>query len=181
MSATGASFEALQGALRSLWPARNSSDIGLVTSTDILLLHASSDVAAFTILREHPDRGFSDAYGRFKQMYRANSSDWDARTLSFVVCRSSDDEEDDRFYARLETPSAKNSCDFLFCPYRLVVASACSGPNLPRTCSNQRGYPRPWRETSLSPDVARPRESRSISSAATTRFLRLWHGGRLQA
>lgn len=115
MSATGASFEALQGALRSLWPAHGSSEIDLVTSADILLLHASSDVAAFTILRDHPDRAFSDAYGRFKRMYRANSGDWDARTLSFVVCRSSDDEEDDRFYAGLET-------DPLFCRKYIIRA-----------------------------------------------------------
>jgi exonuclease SbcC len=48
-------------------------------------------------------------------MYRANCSDWDARTLSFVVCRSSDDEEDDRFYARLET-------DPLFCRKYIIRA-----------------------------------------------------------
>lgn len=115
MSATDASFERLQGALRSLWEAHASPDIGLEASNDILLLRASSDVAAFAILDEHPDRGFSDAYGTFKRLYRENSSAWDTRTLSFVVCRSSDDEEDDRFYAGLET-------DPLFCRKYIIRA-----------------------------------------------------------
>jgi exonuclease SbcC len=68
----------------------------------MLLLTLPSDVAAFSVFNAHAKREFEQAYSTFKSLYRENSREWDLRTLSFVVCRSSEHADDDRFYAGVE-------------------------------------------------------------------------------
>jgi exonuclease SbcC len=145
MSMTDASFDALRDAIRSLWPPDELKHIELEAAADVLLLHAPNDVAAFAVLNGHPDREFPDAYNTFKRLYRENSSVWDERTLSFVVCRSSDHPEDDRFYAALET-------DPLFCRKYVIRTRATVGaqrdgllrlPFLPLPVGGDVGLQRP--------------------------------------
>lgn len=115
MSKTDASFDAIRDAIRSLWPPEELKHVDLEAAAEVLLLRAPNDVAAFAVLDGHPDRDFPNAYNTFKRLYRENSRDWDERTLSFVVCRSSDHPEDDKFYAALET-------DPLFCRKYVIRA-----------------------------------------------------------
>jgi hypothetical protein len=115
MSKTDASFDAIREAIRTLWPPNAQKGVELETATDVLLLHAPNDVAAFAVMNGHPDRDYPRAYDTFKRLYRENSRLWDERTLSFVLCRSSEHSEDDRFYAALET-------DPLFCRKYVIRA-----------------------------------------------------------
>src|SRR5690242_17337784 len=98
MSKTDASFNAIRDAIRSIWPPEELNHIELEAAPEVLLMRAPNDVAAFAVLDGHPEREFPDAYNSFKRLYRENSRVWDQRTLSFVVCRSSEHPEDDRFY-----------------------------------------------------------------------------------
>ena len=115
MSKTDASFEAIRGAMQTLWPPDEWGHIHLEPTAGMLILSAPNDVAAFAVLNGHPDRDFSKTYNDFKQLYRENSRAWDVRTLSFVVCRSSGHSEDDRYYAALEA-------DPLFCRKYVIRA-----------------------------------------------------------
>src|SRR5260370_1177025 len=81
----------------------------------MLLLTSPSDVAAFSVFDGHPDEEFDETYASFKSLYRENNRDWDARTLSFVACRSSEQSRDDHFYASLEH-------DSLFCRKYVIRA-----------------------------------------------------------
>src|SRR5688572_3631570 len=115
MSKTDASFDAIRNAIRSLWSPDELKRVELETAAEVLLLRLPNDVAAFAVLNGHPDRDFSKAYDTFKRLYRENSRMWDEQTLSFVVCRSSNHPEDDKFYAALET-------DPLFCRKYVIRA-----------------------------------------------------------
>ena len=115
MSMTDASFSAIRGAIRTLWPADEVNNVQLSAAAGMLLFSAPTDVAAFAVLNGHPDRDFPKAYSHFKGLYRENRRAWDERTLSFVVCRTSDHSEDDRYYAALET-------DPLFCRKYVIRA-----------------------------------------------------------
>ena len=115
MSKTDASFEAIRGAMQTLWPPDEWDHIQLEPTAGMLLLSAPNDVAAFAVLDGHPDRDFPKTYSDFKQLYRENSHAWDDLTLSFVVCRSSGCSEDDRYYAALEA-------DPLFCRKYVIRA-----------------------------------------------------------
>ena len=115
MSTTDASFSAIRGAIRTLWPADELHNVQLNAAAGMLLFSAPTDVAAFAVLNGHPDRDFTKAYSDFKGLYRENRRVWDERTLSFVVCRTSDHTEDDRYYAALET-------DPLFCRKYVIRA-----------------------------------------------------------
>ena len=89
MSTTDTSFESLRQAIQSLWPEGEFDHVALRTVPRMLLLTSPSDVAAFSVFDGHPDQEFDETYASFKTLYRQNNRDWDARTLSFVVCRSS--------------------------------------------------------------------------------------------
>ena len=115
MSESDASFEAIRGAMQTLWSPDQWGHVQLETAAGMLLLTAPNDVAAFTVLNGRPDRDFPKTYNDFKKLYRENSRAWDERTLSFVVCRSSGHSEDDRYYAALET-------DPLFCRKYVIRA-----------------------------------------------------------
>src|SRR5258708_5613563 len=105
MSQTEVSFNALRQAIRSIWPASESGKITITDGPDMLLLKLPNDVAAFSLFNSHPAETFKRTYNGFKQLYRDNNLEWDERTLSFVLCRSSQQEDDDRFYASLELDS----------------------------------------------------------------------------
>jgi len=115
MSQNDASFEALRDALRSLWPVSEGSRVEMSLAPHILLLKLPSDVAAFSVSNGRPTEEFREAYEIFRTLYRQHNREWDTRTLSFVVCRSSERTEDDRFYATLEQ-------DPLFCRKYVIRA-----------------------------------------------------------
>ena len=115
MSRTDASFDAIRQAIQSLWPPDELENVALDVTAGMLLLSLPSDVAAFAVLNGHPDKDFREAYNNFKRLYRENNRVWDERTLSFVLCRSSEHAEDDRFYASLEN-------DPLFCRKYVIRA-----------------------------------------------------------
>jgi exonuclease SbcC len=117
MSQTEASFSALRQAISSLWPASESGKVSITEGPDLLLLTLPNDVAAFSVFNSHPAETFKRTYDGFRQLYRKNNLEWDARTLSFVLCRTSEQEEDDRFYASLEL-------DPLFCRKYVIRALA---------------------------------------------------------
>src|ERR1035441_8830213 len=102
MSMTDASFDALRQAIQSLWAPEELENVALRSASGMLLLTLPSDVAAFSVFDGHPDEDFQETYSDFKRLYRENNRAWDERTLSFVLCRSSEHAEDDRFYASLE-------------------------------------------------------------------------------
>lgn len=108
MSQTDASFNALRGAIQSLWSAEEGTNVAITDGPELLLLKLPNDIAAFSVLNSHPKEVFERTYDGFKKLYRQNSREWDQRTLSFVLCRSSEEEKDDGFYASLEQ-------DPLFC------------------------------------------------------------------
>jgi len=120
MSRTDASFDALRQAIQSLWSPDELQRVALSAAPGMLLLTLPNDVAAFSVFDGHPDEDFKETYGDFKRLYRENNRTWDERTLSFVLCRSSEHEEDDRFYASLEH-------DPLFCR-KYVIRSHQSVP-----------------------------------------------------
>jgi hypothetical protein len=145
MSTTDTSFESLRQAIQSLWPEGEFDHVALRTVPRMLLLTSSSDVAAFSVFDGHPDQEFEETYASFKTLYRQNNRDWDARTLSFVVCRSSERATDDRFYASLEH-------DSLFCrKYVIRALSEVSAqrdellrlPFLPLRSNDEHGPQRP--------------------------------------
>ena len=115
MSKTDASFDAIRQAIHSLWPPDETRQIGLDAVADMLLLRLPNDIAAFAVFNGSPRQEFSEAYESFKRLYRENNRLWDERTLSFVLCRSSEHAEDDRFYASLEV-------DPLFCRKYVIRA-----------------------------------------------------------
>ncbi len=108
MSQTDVSFNALRNAIRSLWSGDESRNVAITDGPEMLILKLPNDVAAFSVFNSHPAEVFQRTYDGFKQLYRQNSREWDQRTLSFVLCRSSEEEKDDGFYAGLEQ-------DPLFC------------------------------------------------------------------
>jgi exonuclease SbcC len=114
MQTTVPSFRAIRDAITSLWPS-DQTDLEFDSADQFLLFRSHADVAAFTVLNGEPERDFPEAYGAFKALYRRNSRDWDQRTLSFVVCRSSENAEHDQFFAALET-------DPLFCRKYVIRA-----------------------------------------------------------
>jgi DNA repair protein SbcC/Rad50 len=115
MSPTDQSFDALRQAIQSLWPEHGIAPVDLSTARHMLLLSLPGDIAAFSVLNGRPDEEFNESYGSFRQLYREHNRTWDEKTLSFVVCRSSDRPEDDRFYASLEQ-------DSLFCRKYVIRA-----------------------------------------------------------
>ena len=115
MSTTDPSFEAIRRAIRALWPPDALTDVQIEAAAGMLLFQVPSDVAAFAVFNGNPGEEFRRTYGSFRRLYRENSRSWDERTLSFVACRSSDDPEDDRFYAALEA-------DPLFCRKYVIRA-----------------------------------------------------------
>ena len=115
MSKSDASFEAIRGAIRTLWRSDDLNSVRVEPAAGMLLFSDPTDVAAFAVLDGYPDREFPKAYGDFKELYRANRRVWDERTLSFVVCRSSERPEDDGYYAALES-------DPLFCRKYVIRA-----------------------------------------------------------
>ncbi len=115
MSKTDASFDAIRQAIQSLWSPDDTRHIGLDAVADMLLLRLPNDIAAFAVFNGSPRQEFSEAYETFKRLYRENNRLWDERTLSFVLCRSSEHAEDDRFYASLEV-------DPLFCRKYVIRA-----------------------------------------------------------
>ena len=115
MSKTDELFDAIRGAMQTLWPPDEWGHIRLEDAPGMLLLSAPNDIAAFAVLNGRPDRDFPKTYNDFKKLYRENSRAWDDRTLSFVVCRSSGHSEHDRYYAALEA-------DPLFCRKYVIRA-----------------------------------------------------------
>src|SRR5688572_17065883 len=115
MSRTDASFDAIRQAIQSIWTPADPSTIGLESVSDMLLLRLPNDLAAFAVFNGSPRQEYSKAYETFKRLYRENNRLWDERTLSFVLCRSSEDADDDRFYASLEV-------DPLFCRKYVIRA-----------------------------------------------------------
>lgn len=113
MSQTDESFETLQQSLESILPDRRSYD--LRRSGHAIVLQTTADVAAFSVFNGHVQEEFDIAYSEFKALYREHHSDWDKRTLSFVLCRTSEKAEDDRFYAEREH-------DPLFCRKYVIHA-----------------------------------------------------------
>lgn len=145
MSQTDASFDSLSQAIRSLWPEDQSSQVDLRAIPRMLLLTSPTDIAAFSVFDGHPDREFDETYSAFKNLYRQNNRDWDAKTLSFVACRSSEKPTDDRFYASLEH-------DSLFCRKYVIRAvgevdaqrdELLRLPFLPLRSSDEHGPRRP--------------------------------------
>lgn len=115
MSQTGASFEALTQALRSLYQEGTPGGPELRRSDRTLVLSLPTDVAAFSVFNGTVQDEFDAAYSEFKHLYRENHQEWDRLTLSFVVCRLSESAQDDRFYATLEH-------DPLFCRKYVIRA-----------------------------------------------------------
>ena len=115
MSRTDISFDSLRQAIQSLWPGEESTSVDVETQPGLLLLTLPNDIAAFSVFNTRPDEDFQETYSDFKRLYRENNRTWDERTLSFVICRSSEHSEDDRFYASLEH-------DPLFCRKYVIRA-----------------------------------------------------------
>jgi exonuclease SbcC len=110
-------------AIESLWTEDEMGQVAIRAVPHVLLLTLPSDVAAFSVFNAHPSREYDEAYATFKRLYRQNNLAWDEKTLSFVICRTSAREEDDRFFASLEN-------DPLFC--RKYVIRAHSDPEAQR-------------------------------------------------
>lgn len=113
MSQIDESFETIQRSLRTILPEQDPYEIR--RSDHALLLEMPADVAAFSVFNGHVKEEFDTAYREFKALYRKHHSDWDNRTLSFVLCRVSEKPEDDRFYAEREH-------DPLFCRKYVIHA-----------------------------------------------------------
>src|SRR5687768_13930077 len=90
MSQTDVSFNALRNAIRSLWSAGESRNVAITAAPDMLILSLPDDVAAFSVFNSHPAELFQRTYDGFKHLYGQNSREWDRRTLSFALCRSSE-------------------------------------------------------------------------------------------
>lgn len=114
MSRTDASFDAIRQAIQSLWP-QDDTHVDLDDVANMLLLRLPNDVAAFAVFNGSPRQNFPEVYEAFKRLYRDNNRIWDQRTLSFVLCRTTEHAEDDRFYASLEV-------DPLFCRKYVIRA-----------------------------------------------------------
>jgi DNA repair protein SbcC/Rad50 len=115
MSQIDPSFDNLRSAIQSLWSQDELQHVALRPVPHMLLLTLPTDVAAFSVFNGHPAEEFDEAYRGFKNLYREHSQEWDQRTLSFVICRSSEHPEDDGFYASLEH-------DPLFCRKYVIRA-----------------------------------------------------------
>jgi len=115
MSRTDQLFDPLRLAIESLWTEDEMAQVAIRATPHVLLLTLPSDVAAFSVFNAHPSREYDEAYATFKRLYRENNLEWDEKTLSFVICRASEREEDDRFYASLEN-------DPLFCRKYVIRA-----------------------------------------------------------
>lgn len=115
MSQIDQSFDALRVALLSLYPAQAQGKCEVRKTERTLLLQLPTDIAAFSVYDGNAQEDFNCAYNEFKGLYRANHGEWDRRTLSFVLCRSVEHSEDDRFYATLEN-------DPLFCRKYVIQA-----------------------------------------------------------
>ena len=163
MSTNDLSFDAIENGIRELWPADARADVKIEAAVDMLLLQLPTDVAAFVVFNGSPDEEYQKAYDSFKRLYRKNSRTWDELTLSFVACRSSEDQRDDRFYAALEA-------DPLFC--RKYVIRAYD------TASAQRDELRRLPFLPLAPDggdgVQRPQPAQDLlqSVGVSTSFAR---------
>lgn len=119
MSPTNVSFEIIRDAIQSLWSVDDGRNVAITDGPEMLVLKLPSDIAAFSLFDSHPDEVYQRTYNGFKQLYRENSREWDRRTLSFVICRTSEEEKDDRFYASLEQ-------DPLFCRKYVIRSLADS-------------------------------------------------------
>lgn len=170
MSQTDASFDSLQRAIRSLWPADQSDQVALSAMPRMLLLTSPSDIAAFSVFDGHPDREFDETYAAFKALYRQNNRDWDTRTLSFVACRSSEKPNDDRFYASLEH-------DSLFCRKYVIRAvteldaqreELLRLPFLPLRSNDEHGPRRPQSAQDFL-------QSAGLSASLARKFIELGH------
>jgi exonuclease SbcC len=115
MSRTDQLFNPLRLAIESLWTEDEMAQVAIRAIPHVLLLTSPSDVAAFSVFNAHPSREYDEAYTTFKRLYSENNLEWDKKTLSFVVCRTSERTEDDRFYASLEN-------DPLFCRKYIIRA-----------------------------------------------------------
>ena len=115
MSQIDASFNSLREAITSLWEPEELDRVDVSIASHVLLLTLPSDIAAFSVVNSNPEVEFKEAYANFKELYRENNRAWDERTLSFIVCRSSERTEDDLFYASLEH-------DPLFCRKYVIRA-----------------------------------------------------------
>ncbi|MGA7768523.1 MAG: AAA family ATPase [Candidatus Sulfotelmatobacter sp.] len=115
MSQIDASFNSLREAITSLWDPEELGTVDVSIASHVLLLTLPSDIAAFSVVNSNPEVEFNEAYAAFKELYRENNRAWDERTLSFIVCRSSERTEDDLFYASLEH-------DPLFCRKYVIRA-----------------------------------------------------------
>src|ERR1039458_10060312 len=102
MSQTDASFSALRNAIQSLWSPDEGRNVAVTDGPEMLVLKLPNDIVAFSVFNLHSTEVFQRTYDGFKQLYRQNSREWDQRTLSFVLCRSSEEEKDDGFYDSLE-------------------------------------------------------------------------------
>lgn len=158
MSKTAASFDAIRGAIETLWSPDAFGRVEIEAAGGMLLLRLPTDVAAFAVFNGDPDSEFLKAYHNFKNLYRENSRVWDERTLSFVACRSSQDPEDDKFYAALET-------DPLFCRKYVIRAHETVSaqreellrlPFLPLPANGEVGLQRPQPAQDLLQSVGIP-------------------------
>jgi exonuclease SbcC len=113
MSQIDESFETIQRSLRSILPDQESYQLRRLDHA--LVLNMQSDVAAFSVFNGDVQEEFDAAYREFKALYREHHVEWDKRTLSFVLCRVSENPEDDRFYAEREH-------DPLFCRKYVIHA-----------------------------------------------------------
>ncbi|MEX1027209.1 MAG: AAA family ATPase [Candidatus Paceibacterota bacterium] len=141
MSQSDESFETLRQSLKSILPGSYE----LLRADRALVLEMSADVAAFSVFNGHVEEEFDAAYREFKELYREHHADWDKRTLSFVLCRVSENADDDRFYAEREH-------DPLFCRKYVIHAHEDVGqqrkellrlPFLPFPDENILDLPRP--------------------------------------
>ena len=82
--------------------------------TSLLVLETRDDSAGFAIVNGMPEETFRSAYKTFKHLYRKNHESWRERNLSFVVCRSTLEEDSGAFFSRIEA-------DVYFCR-KYVVA-----------------------------------------------------------
>lgn len=71
----------------------------------LLVLETPEDSAGFTIVDGTPEQKFNSAYSEFKALYRARHKLWRNRNLSFIVCRSDSQsqENNDEFFSRIES------------------------------------------------------------------------------
>jgi exonuclease SbcC len=170
MSTTDTSFDSLRQAIQSLWPEGEFVNVDLRAVPRMLLLTSPSDVAAFSVFDGHPDQEFEETYASFKTLYRENNRDWDARTLSFVACRSSEKTKDDRFYASLEH-------DSLFCRKYVIRAlgevskqreELLRLPFLPLRSNDEHGLQRPQSAQDFL-------QSAGLSATLARKFVELGH------